>query len=111
MAGVQGLEPWAHGFGDRCSTNCSTPLNSTALLFYHTILHLSIIFSKLILIFKFSCYISPIYRAFPNSLLYFPGEIPLFTVNTLLNVRIEPNPELNAASVTVISPFFNNSHA
>jgi len=21
MAGVQGLEPWALGFGDRCSTN------------------------------------------------------------------------------------------
>ena len=21
LAGVQGLEPWARGFGDRCSTN------------------------------------------------------------------------------------------
>ena len=26
MAGVEGLEPPAHGFGDRRSTNCATPL-------------------------------------------------------------------------------------
>ena len=30
MAGVAGLEPATPGFGDRCATNCATPLGCTA---------------------------------------------------------------------------------
>ena len=32
LAGVQGLEPWARGFGDRCSTNWATPLSVNCLI-------------------------------------------------------------------------------